>query len=108
MVNNDHPQLLNSKKEFIIKLPFASGGVVRDKCSIKYGAGVNGVVRAISEFVRNHPYVLGYIHYVIVQPRFPNNSEAKVCISLIICFEFSIVCQWLLISLNDRLFASML
>jgi hypothetical protein len=81
MVNNNYLHLLNTKKEFIIKLPFASGGVVRDRCSVKYGVGVVGVLKAISEFIRNRPYVLGYIHYLIVQPRFPHNSEAKVSIA---------------------------
>ena len=81
MTYKPHPNCFNSKKQFIIKLPFASGGVVRDKSSIKYGVGLGGVIKAISEFMRLHPYVLGYIHYVIVQPRFPNSSEAKVPIS---------------------------
>ena len=81
MVNNSYEHLLNSKRQFIIKLPFASGGVVRDKSSIKYGVGIAGVLKAIAEFMRNHPYVLGYIHYLIIQPRFPHNSEAKVSIS---------------------------
>lgn len=78
MTYKSHPNFFNSKKQFIIKLPFASGGVVRDKSSIKYGVGLGGVIKAIAEFMRLHPYVLGYIHYVIVQPRFPNSSEAKV------------------------------
>ena len=108
MVTEKTPHLLNNKREFIIKLPFASGGVVRDKSSIKYGVGIEGVAEAISQFMRNHPYVLGFIHYLIVQPRFPNNSEAKV-ITIVnnkLCYQF---CDDLvaLIFLMYRLFASM-
>jgi hypothetical protein len=76
-IQTEYPKLYN-KGNFIVKLPFASGGVVRDKCSIKYPVGVEGIFKSIDEFMRNHPACHGYIHYIIIQPRFANNSEAKV------------------------------
>jgi len=81
MVETHYPELLNIKKEYVIKLPFAAGGVVRDKGSVKYGIGALGILKSIREFLKNHPCVLGYIHYIIIQPRFPYATEAKV-----VCF----------------------
>ena len=82
MIETKYPHLWNGGK-FILKLPFASGGVVRDKSSVKYGVGLKGVLKCIGEFARNHPYLIGYIHYIIVQPRFANPTEAKVSLILV-------------------------
>jgi hypothetical protein len=81
-IKMEYPELYN-KGRFCIKLPFASGGVIRDKASVKYAVGVKQIIKRIQEFMNNHPACYGYIHFVIVQPRFANNSEAKV-ISFII------------------------
>jgi len=77
-----NPFLFNDDK-FVVKLPYAAGGCVGDRSSVKYAKnGVQGIKICIAQFLRNHRFVLGYIPFVIVQPRFKNNSEAKVLINL--------------------------
>ena len=76
-IKTEYPELYN-KGSFCVKLSFASGGIIRDKASVKYAVGVNQIVKRIQEFMNNHTACYGYIHFVIVQPRFANNSEAKV------------------------------
>ena len=76
-IRTQYPKLYNNGK-FIIKLPYASGGVVRDKSSVKRAVGVEQIFQRIDEFMRNHPACFGYINFVIIQPRFAHNSEAKV------------------------------
>jgi hypothetical protein len=70
---------IDNNNQFIVKLPYCAGGVLRDKGSIKrHCKGKEGIKKAIMEFLRNHEFVLGYINYVIVQPQFPYSTEAKV------------------------------
>ena len=75
----EHPELFN-RNEFAVKLPYVAGGYLLDNRSIKYGIGVKGIILQIYHFLKNHPGVLGYIPFIIIQPRFPYSSEAKVCI----------------------------
>ena len=82
----EYPQLYNNGN-FVIKLPFASGGVVRDKGSVKYAVGVERIFQRIREFMNNHPACYGYINFVILQPRFANNSEAKVTLFKIFLYR---------------------
>jgi hypothetical protein len=73
------PLIWNSKGKFVAKLPFSSGGFLGNKRSIKYPrGGALGIVASIREFLKNNEKVAGFIPYVIIQPFFPNNSEAKV------------------------------
>jgi len=76
-VKADDKDLWNDNK-FIVKIPYVSGGNLLNKTSIKYGVGAEGIKRAILEFLRNYPAFLGYIPFLIVQPRFPYTKEAKV------------------------------
>ena len=76
-IKTEYPELYNNG-HFCIKLPFASDGVVRDKGSVKYAEGVEQIFKRIREFMNNHPACYGYIHFVIIQPRFANTTEAKV------------------------------
>jgi hypothetical protein len=91
-----NPLLYNDDK-FVVKLPYAAGGVVGDSSAVKYTKnGVDGIIKAIRQFLRNHRFVLGYIPYVIVQPRFANNAEVKV----IIFYNLSMIiisCQYMLL-----------
>ena len=74
---NSNPFIPN-KEKFFIKLPYSCGGYLNNKKSTKSGKGVNGIVVAIKQFLKNHPAVLGFIPYIIVQPKFPTTTEAKV------------------------------
>ena len=81
-IETDHPELFNNN-EFVVKLPFVAGGYLGDKESVKYGFGVEGILQQIRYFLRWNPFVLGYIPYVIIQPRFAHSTEAKVSISVV-------------------------
>jgi hypothetical protein len=75
--NADGRNLWNDNK-FIVKIPYVSGGNLLNKTSIKFGIGAEGIQRAIIEFLMNYPGFLGYMPFLIVQPRFPFTKEAKV------------------------------
>ena len=74
---NLNPFFPNEDK-FFVKLPYSCGGYLNGKRSTKCGKGVKGIIDAITQFLKNHPAVLGYIPFVIVQPYFSTNTEAKV------------------------------
>ena len=76
-IDTEYPELFNHN-EFAIKLPYVAGGYYLDNKSIKYGCGVEGIVLQIYYFLKYNPGVLGYIPFIIIQPRFPYSSEAKV------------------------------
>ena len=76
MINAD--PILSNKNSFCVKLPYVAGGRLLDGPSFKYGTGVDGIFACISEFVRCNSAVLGYIPFVIIQPRFRYTTEAKV------------------------------
>ncbi|MFN9909245.1 MAG: hypothetical protein ACK56F_24525, partial [bacterium] len=59
-------------------MPYVAGGYLLDNKSVKYGVGVDGVILQIFYFLKNNPAVLGYIPFIIIQPRFPFSTEAKV------------------------------
>ena len=81
-VRNDERDLWNNDK-FIIKLPYVSGGVYLGKRSLKYNVtGAEGIRRGIIQFLNNHPGVLGYIPFLIVQPQFRYTKEAKVSVMM--------------------------
>ena len=69
--------LWNNNK-FIVKIPYVSGGNLLNKNSVKYATGAEGIKKAIIQFLNNYPGFLGYIPFLIVQPRFPYTKEAKV------------------------------
>jgi hypothetical protein len=72
---------------YCIKLPYSAGGYLGDKKSVKYtckDTKVGGIVKAIGQMLRYNCHVAGYIPYIIVQPFFENNSEAKVSSNFII------------------------
>lgn len=75
--DNDGRDLWN-ENQFIVKIPYVAGGFLNDKRSIKYAKGAEGILKSISQFVRNCPSLLGYIPFFIVQPRFKYTKEAKV------------------------------
>jgi len=75
--NADGRDLWNNNN-FIVKIPYVAGGNLLNKTSIKYAKGAEGIKRAIIQFLRNYPGFLGYIPFLIVQPRFPYTKEAKV------------------------------
>ena len=77
MIETSHPELFNNN-EFVVKLPYVAGGFLLDNRSVKYGFGVEGIIQQVSFFLKNNPAVLGYIPFVIIQPRFPYSTEAKV------------------------------
>lgn len=81
MIAKDHPELFNFNK-YCIKLPFVAGGYLNDKRSVKYGVGAAGIIKSIKQFLRWSPAVLGYIPYVIIQPKFPYSTEAKVSLKI--------------------------
>ncbi len=74
---NADPDLANNNT-FCVKLPYVAGGRLLDKPSYKYGKGVDGILRCIAEFLRCNPAVLGFIPFVIIQPKFRYTTEAKV------------------------------
>ena len=68
-------------------MPYSAGGYLGDKKSVKYtckDTKVGGIVKAIGQMLRYNCHVAGYIPYIIVQPFFENNSEAKVSSNFII------------------------
>ena len=79
-IATDHPELCN-KNKFIVKLPYVAGGYLLDKRSVKYGVGAEGIIKQIKDFLNHNPAVLGYIPFVIIQPRFRWATEAKVLIT---------------------------
>ena len=80
---------LRNDNKFIVKIPYVSGGNLLNKNSVKYCRdGAQGIERAIIEFLTNYPGFLGYIPFLIVQPRFPYTKEAKVS------NYFGIVCSF--------------
>ena len=76
MINAD-PDLCN-RNSVCVKLSYVAGGRLLDKPSYKYGAGVDGIFHCISQFIRLNYGVLGYIPFIIIQPRFRYTTEAKV------------------------------
>jgi hypothetical protein len=76
MINADPD--LNNKNAFCVKLPYVAGGRLLDGPSFKYGIGIDGIFACIKEFVKWNDAVLGYIPFVIVQPKFRYTTEAKV------------------------------
>ena len=77
-VKADNRDIWNNNK-FIVKIPYVGGGFLKDKKSIKYAKGVQGIIKAIWEFTnpKNYPGLLGYIPFLIIQPRFSYTKEAK-------------------------------
>jgi hypothetical protein len=81
---NTNPYLFTEEGSFCLKLPYSSGGMIRDKRSYKFTTGGReGIIEGIRQFLRNNKYVLGYIPFIIVQPRFKYTSEAKVNIIIL-------------------------
>ena len=75
-IETEYPELYNHN-EFAVKLPYVAGGYLLDNKSVKYGFGVEGIIQQIYYFLKNNPGVLGYIPFIIIQPRFPYSCEAK-------------------------------
>ena len=104
-LEND-PSVWNPQGKFVAKLPFTAGGVLGDKRSIKYPrGGVNGIVASIREFLKNNRRVAGFIPYVIIQPFFPNNSEAKVIWIHFISYNFVVELIMMIMNTYDFYFS---
>ena len=63
---------------------------------MKFGVGVEGILKKIQEF-KNNVDVWGYIHYVIIQPEIPDAYEVKI-----VCFNGKPVCKNLVKKCNKK------
>ena len=67
-----------NEDRWILKLPYSAGGQHRgNKITYKTCVGIDDLLAKLRTFTR-HPSVLGYIPYVLIQPRIRSNAEAKV------------------------------
>ena len=70
--------VFNNDDKFILKLPFSCGGQHRGrKVTMKPAQGFEDILRKVQQMLKNRE-ILGYIPYVILQPRIKENTEAKV------------------------------
>jgi hypothetical protein len=65
--------------QFVCKLPFTTNG--RHNSTVKYCVGYDGILEMLTQF-QNNANIGGYIMYAMIQPKIPDNTEAKI-----ICFN---------------------
>jgi len=75
---NKNPIYSNHNK-FVCKLPFTTNG--KYNSTVKRCVGYPGILKMLRQFVRN-TNIAGYITYAMIQPRIPENTEAKI-----VCFN---------------------
>ena len=69
----------NNNNQFVCKLPFTTNG--GHQSTVKFAVGYDGILEMLGQFQEN-VNIAGYITYAMIQPRIPENTEAKI-----ICFN---------------------
>ena len=71
--------MYSNNDKFVCKLPFTTNG--SHNSTVKFAVGYPGILESLKQFQRNIN-IGGYITYAMIQPRIPENTEAKI-----ICFN---------------------
>jgi hypothetical protein len=84
----------DDEERFVLKLPFTSGGQLKGKrVTCKTAQGYEGIVAKLREYLNNTD-VMGFIPYVILQPRIRDNTEAKVSTTILLLFCCLLICNY--------------